>query len=143
MAMASPKQAAQNWSQSLSNATNKIRQGVQAVTTAPSEKAIEAIPRMVQGIQRAAADGKIADGLRRVTLQGWQASMINKGIPRIAPGAMDAEPKMEQFLAEFLPHVQAGLERINREMPRGGKEQNIARAVAMMRHNGEFKRRAG
>ena len=141
MTMTNPKQAAQNWVTGISNSTEKIRSGVRAVTVAPSEKAIAAIPRMVQGIQRAAQEGKIEAGLRRVGLQAWKDSMENKGIPRMATGAMASQGKMESFLGEFLPHVQAGLERIDREMPRGTKDQNIARAVAMMRWNGEFRRR--
>jgi len=135
-----PQQVAANWSQGMAGATEKIRRGVEAVTESPTEKAVAAIPRMVQGIQMAAANGRIQDGLRRVTLDDWKQSMLQKGVGRVASGAAAAQSKFTHFMEEFLPFVQAGRDKLNREMPRGNTEQNIQRAVMMMRHNAQFKR---
>ena len=132
----SPAQAATNWSNGMANASAKMTAGVNAVTEAPSVKAIEAIPRMVQGIQAAAASGKIAAGLGRVTLQSWQQAMIQKGVNRVAAGATQAKPKVQNFFTQFLPFLQQGVAALP---PRGDTNQNIQRAVAMMQYNHGFK----
>jgi len=140
MAMATAQQVSQNWVNGISQSTEKIRQGIQNVTESPTEKAIKAIPRMVQGIQQAAANGKIAAGLQRVSLDDWKRAAIDKGVPRVAAGAAASQSKFADFMSQFLPHLQSGMDRINREMPRGNTEQNINRAIAMMRHNAQFRR---
>ena len=140
MAMPSPAVAAQNWSTGMQNATQKITQGVNAVTVAPTSLAAQAVDRMVAGIQRAAATGKIQAALQAVSLTDWKEAMLNKGVPRIAQGATAAKGKMQAFLTQFLPHIQAGLAQIDSTMPRGELEQNINRAVAMMRHNASFRK---
>ena len=55
-------------------------------------------------------------------------------------GAVEGKGKMADFLTDFLPHVEAG-QRMLESMPRGDLQSNIARAVAMMQHNSQFKRR--
>ena len=64
--------------------------------------------------------------------------MLTKGLPRIAAGASSGEPKMLNFLDQFLPYVAAGKKELER-IPRGDLQTNIARAVAMMEHNAKFK----
>jgi len=140
MAELSPQQIAQNWVSGMANATEKIRQGVQAVTESPTAKAARAIPRMVQGIQQAAASGKIEAALLRVSNEDWKQATLQKGVGRIAAGAAAAQPKFAQFMSEFMPYVRQGVDQINRTTPRGSTEQNIARVVAMIRHNAQFKR---
>lgn len=132
----SPQTAASNWATGMGNASAKIQAGVQAVTEAPSVAAIAAIPRMVQGIQQAAADGRIQAGLQRVSLQSWQQSMINKGLNRIGAGATAAKPKMQNFFTQFLPYLANGVSQLP---PRGDINANIQRAVAMMQYNSQFK----
>ena len=131
-----PAQAATNWQNGMANSSAKLTAGVQAVTEAPSVAAIAAIPRMVQGIQAAAADGRIQAGLQRVTLQQWQNAMIQKGVTRIAAGAQAAKPKMQNFFTQFLPFLATGVAQLP---PRGDINQNIARAVNMMQYNATFK----
>lgn len=141
MTTLSPQALAQKWARNIGAATESIKAGVNAVTVSPTEKAARAQDQYLLGVQRAVSDGKYAAGLRRVTLADWQQAMLNKGIPRVASGAMAAQPKMESFLSEFLPHVQAG-QRMLESMPRGDIQQNIARAVAMIEHNAKFRRRS-
>jgi len=132
----SPATAASNWATGMANSGAKMTAGVNAVTEAPSVAAIAAIPRMVQGIQNAAANGKIQAGLQRVTLQSWQQSMIQKGVGRVSAGATNAKPKMQAFFTQFIPFLQQGVAALP---PRGDINQNIQRAVSMMQHNSQFK----
>jgi hypothetical protein len=140
MPMPNPQQAAEKWSRNLGSASQTIQEGVQAVSVSPTQKAAERVNAYVQGVQRAVADGKFQAGLRRVSLEDWKRSMIQKGVPRIASGASAAIPKFADFMSEFLPHVEAGLRQLE-SMPRGDLPTNIQRAVAMMEHNSRFRRR--
>jgi hypothetical protein len=130
---------ANDWANKMAASGDKIRQGVQSVTESPTEKAALATDRMVAGIQRAAAEGKIQAGLRRVTLEDWRKAMIDKGVGRVGSGAMAAKPKFQDFMGEFIPWLEAG-QRALESTPRGDTETNIQRAVAMMRHNSQFRR---
>lgn len=138
MAAATPQQAAQNWANNLSAATTRIKAGVQAVTVSPTSKAAQAVDRQVAGVIAAAQSGKTANALNNVSLSDWQNAMINKGISRIASGAQAAQGKVQNFLTQFIPYVQAGVAQLQ-TMPRGDLEQNIARATFMMRYNANFK----
>jgi len=137
----SPAEVAKKWSRNLGASTESIKAGVNAVTEAPTLKAARQVDQYLAGVSRAVADGKYLAGLRRVTLEDWRKSMIEKGVQRVAAGASAAIPKMEAFLGEFLPYVEAG-QRMLESMPRGDIGQNIARAVAMIEHNSRFRRRS-
>lgn len=137
MATKDPAFVAGKWATNLGASTESIRSGVMSVTEAPG----------------AAAARKKADYVRRVTeradhwaarvgsisVGSWQDSTINKGLPRVASGAQQAQPKMEQFMREFLPHVERVAQQV-RSMPKGGLENGIARATAQIRGNAQFKR---
>jgi hypothetical protein len=130
-----PQQAADNWANGMSSSSTKMIAGIKAVTENPAAKAIDAIPRMVQGIQQAAADGRIARGLGRVTLQSWQNDMLTKGVTRVGAGASSAKPKVAAFFTQFLPYLQAGVSQLP---ARGDYSANKARAIAMMDYNHNF-----
>ena len=78
--MKNPADIARKWSRNLAASTDAMRQGVMAVTVNPAEKAIARQDAYIQGVQRAVATGSYARGLRKVTLQSWQDSMVKKGL---------------------------------------------------------------
>lgn len=137
--MKNPAQVAQKWSQRLQGSTEAIAQGVASVTTAPSAQAIKQQDAMLTNFTNSVTNGKWARNLGRVTLQEWQDKITKVGIPRITAGAAAAVPKMQSFMESFLPWVEQGVNAL-KSTPRGGLEQNIARAVTMMRHNSNYKR---
>lgn len=132
---------ARKWSRNLAGSTESIKAGVQAVTRAPTESAAARQDAYVQGVERAAANGKWRRGLQRVTLPDWQASMLNKGLARIGSGAAAAVPKMESFMNDWLPYEQQ-LQQKLQSMPRGDLQTNIARMIAAVEHNAAFQRRS-
>lgn len=140
MAKQSPQQIAQKWNRNLAGSTEAIKNGVAAVTVSPTEKAARQADAYAAGVAAAVASGKYQSALRKVTLDDWQKAMLTKGVSRIASGAQAAVGKVEDFLTEFLPHVEAG-QRMLESMPRGDIQQNIQRAIAMIEHNAKFKRR--
>lgn len=134
------QEVAQKWRNNTTAATASIEAGVRGVTESPTVKAARRKEAYKEGVRRAADDGTWERGLLSVSRDDWVQAMLTKGIPRIATGVAAAEGEFASFMGEFLPHVNAGRDAINRSMPRGGLEQNIARATAMMRHNAQFKR---
>jgi hypothetical protein len=137
--MKDPTMVAQKWSRNLQASGPSITAGVNAVTTAPSQLAIKQQDVMVQNFQAAVASGKWARNLGKVSLTDWQTAIIQVGIPRITAGAAKALPKMTDFMTQWLPYEAAGLAKLA-QMPRGGLDQNIQRAVTMIRHNASFVR---
>lgn len=140
MARVTPQQAAEKWQRKLSAAGTDIQNGVSRVTESPTAAAARNIQGYLQGVQDAVQSGKLQAGLQRVTLQQWQSQMTNIGIPRISAGAQAALPKMQQFMADFLPYEDAGVAQV-RAMPKVTLEDGIARANAMIRYNAAYKRR--
>lgn len=138
--MISPDAAADAWVAGLGQATQKIKNGIMAVTQSPTSKAAAAIDRQVAGVQRAASSGKTARALNAVSLEEWKRLASEKGVPRIAAGAAAAKGKMASFLRAFLPHVSSGVDQLNASMPRGDLETNLNRMTAMARHNSNFRR---
>ena len=126
----SPAQMAQKWVDRLGAATANIREGVMAVTEAPGAKAAERKQAYIDGVMRSA--DKWAENTAAVSLQAWQQAMIKKGIPIIATRAADAKDKFTRFMTAWMGFQQM-LQQELRGMPRGTLDQNIARAVHVMR----------
>lgn len=133
-----PQDATSKWVQNLSGSTARITAGVQAVQRSPGAAAAAAHQKWLQ--RTTAAADKWRQRVGAVSLGDWQAAMVNVGIPRVAQGAQAKQDKMQSFMAEFLPHLQSGVQRID-AMPAVTLEDGINRAVAMIRHNATFRRR--
>lgn len=134
---ATPEQATAKWVQNIGQATERITSGVQAVQTAPGQKAAAAHQKWLTRVQESA--DKWRQRVGSVSLQDWQNAMVNVGIPRIAQGAQAKQGKMQAFMTDFLPYLQNGVSKVE-QMPSVSLEDNINRAVAMIRHNAQFKR---
>lgn len=130
---------ADKWARRLAQSTPDIEAGVQAVTVAPSERAIAAKSKMVQNFNQAMTDGKWERGLERVSLDDWKRSMLTKGISRIGQGAEEGKGKMEAYMREALPFMEE-LQRKIDAMPDLTLEDSIARMTTWIRGMSEFKR---
>lgn len=132
-----PVAVSKKWAQNLGSAGALIQAGVSAVQTSPMQKAAAQVTQYLNGVTAAVNSGKWVRGLNRRTLQDWQSSMTNKGIPRISTGAQNAIPKMQAFMTQWLPYEQAAVAALP---PRGDINANIARATAMIQANHKFVR---
>lgn len=139
MAKVNPSQAADKWRRRLTSATQDIQAGVQRVQENPAQKAAAAQEKLVQRFNQAVQSGKWRAGLERVTLQDWKRATIEKGIPRISQGAQEGQSKVQEFMADLLPHVDAGLNELN-NMPDLTLEDSINRAAFWIRHMSRFSR---
>ena len=134
-----PQAATAKWVQNLSAATERMSAGAQAVTKAPGQSAAAAADKWLARVT--AAKAKFAANVGAVSLQDWQNSYINIGIPRVAQGAQAKQQKVTNFMSQFLPYLQRGVATID-AMPSVTLEDGIARATAMIRYNSKFKKGA-
>lgn len=130
MAKLTAQQIAAKWSRNYTGSSEQMKQGANAVTVSPTQKAIQAKDRYIAGVQRAFNDGTYEAGLSRVTLADWKQAYIEKGIANAAAGAKLGAIKLERHEREFGPvrdQIVASLP------PRGTPEENIQRMVAFVR----------
>lgn len=132
-------QAQAKWVNRLSGATQDITQGVNNVSVAPGQLAAAQSQKWLQNVTAAADKWKRNVG--NVSLEQWRNYMLNVGVPRIAQGAQAKQAKYGAFAQQFFPHLEAGISKV-KQMPSTTLEDNINRAVAMMRHNASFKKTA-
>lgn len=128
---------AKRWATRTAGASQQYQEGIQRVTDAPGQKAAAQRTKWRQNV--AQAEDKWAANTASVTVDSWKQSALTKGAPRFADGATKAQPKMEGFLREVIPHIEAGQRTID-AMPSTTLEDNINRASAWMRHMAQFKR---
>ena len=133
-----PEQIAQRWAQNLGSATQKITDGVNAVTVAPGQAAARQKAVYLQNVQ--ASVDKWASRTAAVPLETWKQDMINKGVQRIASGATAAQPKFQSFMTALLPHIQS---QVSALPARGNLDANINRMVQFVRGMSKFRYSGG
>lgn len=134
-----PQEATQKWVNRLSGATAEIQAGIDRVTEAPGAKAAAKKQKWIQAVQ--ASQDKWARNVAAVSLEQWKALFKGVGVQRIAQGAQAKQGKYTQFASEFYPYLDQGVQRVA-SMPDTTFEERVQKAVAMMRHNHDFKRAA-
>jgi MoxR-like ATPase len=123
-----PNAAAAKWAARTQAAVQDYVAGVNAVTQPPGRAAAAQADTWAANV--AAAKGKFARNVGAVTAEEWKAAATGKGAQRIPQGVTDAQSKVQSFMVTHLQIV----ERVRGSLPpRGSKEQNIQRAVQMMR----------
>lgn len=100
------QQWAQDWVAGMNGAAEKMKRGVQAVTVSPGIGASDAIEKMRANWIKAIDNGTWQQAVTSYSLQQWQASMINKGIPRIADGVRNSQMKVQNYAQRAIPIYQ-------------------------------------
>jgi|TARA_Y100000296_G_scaffold30744_1_gene35688 hypothetical protein len=139
MPLPTPQNAAAKWQNRLKSAQTEIRQGVEAVTESPTEKAAAKSDKWLAGVQNAHANGKFADRLRGVSLQEWKDRTINIGLGRIAAGVDAAVPDVQDFYTELFSY-EAQLQSRVEAMPDTNLQDSINRMVAWAEGMSQFHR---
>lgn len=140
MAKVTPEEAAAKWSQRLSGAGEDIKRGIERVQTAPGILAARQAEKYRARV--VASVPKWQQRVASVDLGSWQRAAIEKGVPRVAQGAQQAQPKMAAFMSELLP-FQDRLKSSIQSMPSTTLEDNIARMTAWVRGQSQFRRGGG
>lgn len=112
--------------------------GVRAPRRDPIEAAIGQKEALVARLTEVLAGTEWEDALRFVGTKGWQDAALTKGGVRYGPGVQFGLPKVNTFITAFAPH----LERVVGEvlaLPGRTLDERVARAVAQIRGNAEFR----
>lgn len=133
----SPAEAQQKWQSRTAGSTQEMVAGVQRVTEAPGAKAAAKSQKWLAAVT--AAEPKFRRNVAAVTLEEWKKAMLEVGVPRVASGVQAKGHKWGKFAAEFFPHLDEGIRRVN-AMPDTSFEDRLARMVAMVRHTHGFQR---
>lgn len=135
-----PKTLAEKYVRRTTAAVSDMVNGVKNVTVNPAEQAIAKEQKLVANWNASVQDGKWRAGMRRVTLQSWQESMVTKGQARIASGVQAAQSKMEGFFTELIPYQDELNKKIS-TMNDTTLEDNIQRMAEWARGMSKFRRR--
>ncbi len=139
MARVTAKEFQEKHARRLKAALDDMRKGVERVSVSPTELAAKKADKMRTNIIESIDSGKWAAGLRRVTLEDWKTKMLEKGVARVSSGIDAAAPKVVDFAEKLLPHVDAGVAKIEK-MPDVTLEDNISRMTDFIRHMAKLKR---
>lgn len=139
MSKLNPTTATAKWVSGLTNATQAITDGVNAVQQAPGAAAAAKVQVWLARIQQSAP--KWQANVAAVSLGEWQQAMIKIGIPRISSGATEKQGKYLSFAQKFYPYLEQGVASV-KNMPKLTLQDGIARAVFMINHNAKFSNKA-
>ena len=120
------------WKDGMSNAAAKMKEGVEAVTESPMEKAAANVQKYEQGVRDAVNSGRYERGLRGTSLGDWKKAMTGKGASNMATGVRDLTPQRERALSELLTYTQSVAAEIS-SMPNTTEADAEARAIAAIR----------
>lgn len=130
-----PTAATAKWAQRMQASGQQITEGVNAVTVAPGVQAAKQSATWIAKLQ--ASVPKWTKNVAAVSLQSWQSSMIDKGIPAIAAGVQAKQGNYAAFAAKFYPYLAAGAATIN-NMPKMSLADGINKAVAQINYNAKY-----
>ena len=125
------QQWAADWAAGMNAAGEKIKRGVGAVKEAPGVTAAKSIDKMRANWIAALDSGRWQLATTNVTLQQWQAAMINKGLMRIADGVRASQQKVQNYATRAIPVYENLQAQIN-QMPKRTIQDSLARVRVWM-----------
>lgn len=132
--------ATTKWLTNLTAAQTAMKNGAMAVQTSPGVLAAQAADKWLARVT--AAKPKFVQNSSNVTLQAWQNAYTGVGISRAIQGAQAKQSNVTAFQNQFLPYLQQGVAKID-AMPKNTLQDGVARAVAMINYNANFKYNKG
>jgi ABC-type Co2+ transport system permease subunit len=136
-----PTAVATKWHTNFSASGPSITAGVNAVTVAPGIKA--AAKKALWLAKVTASVDKWARNVSAVPLATWQQAMLTTGLQRLQTGATAGQPKVAQFMGQFLPYLDRNKAVID-AMDTSSISAAIQKAAAQITYNAAFQyNRAG
>ncbi len=142
MAQKTAKRVSEKWGRNLAAAASdgSMEAAAQSVTESPGAAAVKKRDKLLAKLMKALEKGgKWERNTGNVSAQDWSSAFIKKGLPRIQTAATDDQPKVEQFMEQWLPflyNVQAEVKRL----PDTTEAERDARMVANAKKLRTFKR---
>jgi hypothetical protein len=129
MAKLTPQQIADKQVRNATNAVQDYRNGVNAVTVNPMDKAIASIQKMRNNFNAAVDSGKVQAGMASVGINAWKAAASKKGGDNYAGGITAAAGKILAFQTQIAP-FRAQLQATIATMPTDTLDQRLQKMVA-------------
>lgn len=140
MAKLTPDEFVDKHARRLKGSIDDMRRGIERVTVAPTQQAAGKKDKMLARLTQSVNDGKWEAGLKRVTLDDWKSSMIEKGLVRVSGGIDKAAPKVRDFASQLLPHIDNVKAQVDK-MPDLTIEDSINRMNAFTRGMAKFRKK--
>ena len=121
----------EKWGRNLKHSVPDIIKGLDAVTEAPSAKAVEKQEKMLANLTAAVQDGTWAKRLGKVSLSEWKEKTKKKVNERMSGGVEGAMNKRKEFDNWLVGKLNTILPSIS-DMPDLTLEDSVARVRAMM-----------
>lgn len=137
---ATPASATSKWLSNLTGAQTAMKTGAMAVQQSPGLLASQAADKWLNRVT--ASKQKFIQNTANVTLQQWQNAYTGVGISRAVQGAQAKQANVTAFQSQFLPYLAQGVQKID-AMPKNTLQDGVARAVAMINYNANFKYNKG
>ncbi len=136
----SPQAATDKWLTNLGNARQAMTAGANRVSVSPGQLAAAAADKWIARLQQ--SKQKFIDRVGGVTVDQWRTAYLTYGIDRVATGAAAKQHKMLSFQTDWQNYLAANMSKIDR-MPTTSLADGVAKAVAQIQLNAQFKRGAG
>ena len=137
-----PDEVAQAWVNAMSQAATKATAGANAVTVSPGQSAANALQKWVQALASPQVQQKWQTQVGAVTLASWQQAYINKGVPRMASGASNAQAKFTAAMTSLLRFIDAGVAQV-KSMPSATYADRENRMLTFVRYMHTYQKPAG
>lgn len=126
------------WQQSAGTAQTRFTEGVQATTKDPTQLAISAKTKLLQGFNDAVQSGRWERNLAAVGQAGWKTATLAKA-NNYSTGIQAGAPKFQASMQKWLPIINSASAQVQ-SMPNNSFADSLARmnAFATMLHNAKL-----
>jgi hypothetical protein len=126
------------WQQSAGTAQTRFTEGVQSTTKDPTQLAIAAQTKLLQGFNDAVQSGRWSRNLAAVGAAGWKSATLAKA-NNYSTGINAGTQKFQQAMQTWLPIIQSAASQVQ-SMPNNSFADSLARmnAFATALHNAKL-----
>lgn len=137
-----PNGAASNWSSRTGASQQRYKDGIQATTDNPMEKAAAKADTWFQRVQEAHANNRFANSLSGRNINDWKQPAMDKGATNYVTGATAGKAKYAAFAADYFPVLAQNVAAV-KAMPNATKGDRQARMNAMFDKSSSYTYRKG
>jgi hypothetical protein len=125
--MTTPQKALEKWKSRMQASVAEMKDGVNAVQTAPTAAAAAAADKWLANVTQA-KDAFVA-GCNDTSLQDWKSAMLTKGAQNMTTGVRDLSPRAQKAMSDLINFSQQVSQQIQ-SMPNTTESDADARMLA-------------
>lgn len=135
-----PAATLKKWKQNSTNSQEAYKEGVSAVTVAPTQLAAAAVDKYQRGVNEAVSSGRFVNNLNAVSLSDWQTAAKEKGAANFINGVTKISARSAKAMADQQAYAEQVRQQIA-SMPNNTEADAEQRALAAIRLMREYKKR--